>query len=164
MLDRKCTPNGRLPDDSKVSKVSNWPLLKTAKEVRGFLGLCGTMRIWIKDYSLIARPLTELVRKEMEFIWDDRRQQAFDKLKQGITSAPTLSIDYQSDKPVYISIDSSNIAVGFILSQEDEKGKRHPARIGSLPINEREAKYSQPKLELYGVIEPSDTGDYTLWE
>ena len=119
------------------------------KEVRGFLGLCGTMRIWIKDYSLIARPLTELVRKEMEFIWDERRQQAFDKLKQCITSAPALRpIDYQSDKPVYISIDSSNIAVRFILSQEDEKGKRHPARFSTLPF--KEARYSQPKLELCG--------------
>ena len=151
IVGQKCTPNGRLPDDTKVNKVLNWPELRTVKDVRGFLGLCGTMRIWIKNYSLIARPLTELVRKEVEFIWDERRQQAFDYLKQCITSAPALrSIDYQSDAPIYISIDSSNIAVGFILSQEDENGKRHPARFGSLPFNEREARYSQPKLELYG--------------
>ena len=99
------------------------------------------MHIWIEDYSLIARPLIKSVRKEKKFIWDDRRQQAFDKLKQCIILASALRpIDYQSEKPVYISIDLSNIAVEFILAQEDEKGKRHPARFRSLPFIEIEAR------------------------
>ncbi len=51
-----------------------------------------------------------------------------------------------------MSVDSSYIAIGFILSQEDEEGRRRPARYGSLPINERESRYSQPKLELYGLF------------
>ena len=152
IVGHKCTPEGRIPDDQKISKVQNWPPLKTAKDVRGFLGLCGTMRIWIKDYSLIARPLTELVRKDAEFVWDERREKAFVKLKELITTAPVLRpIDYDSDLPIVLSVDSSYIAVGFILSQEDEQGRKHPARYGSLPMNEREARYSQPKLELFGL-------------
>lgn len=153
IVGQKCTPEGRLPDDQKIEKIKNWPPLTTKTEVRGFLGLCGTVRIWIKNYSAIARPLTELTRATEEFIWDERREHAFEELKQLVSSAPALHpIDYTSDLPVILSVDSSKIAVGFILSQIDKDGKRHPARYGSIPMNEREANYSQPKLELYGLF------------
>ena len=125
IVGQKCTPNGRLPDEQKVEKILNWPTLKTVKDVRGFLGLCGTVRIWIKDYSVKARPLTELVRHDAEFVWDDRRGAAFQALKEAITSPPALHpIDYTSDRPVVLSVDSSIIAVGFILSQLDEKERK----------------------------------------
>jgi len=152
ILGQKCTPEGRLPEDSKVIKIINWPPLRTPKEVRGFLGLCGTVRIWIRNYSQLARPLTELWRKNMEFIWDERREQAFVTLKELVSSAPALHpIDYTSDNPVILSVDSSNIAVGMILSQMDNEGRKRPARYGSIPMDERESRYSQPKLELFGL-------------
>jgi transposase InsO family protein len=152
ILGQKCTTEGRLPDDDKVKKILNWPIPRTPKEVRGFLGLCGTVRIWIKGYSELCRPLTELYRKGAELIWEERQQNAFDELKRLVSTAPALRpIDYTSDRPVVLSVDTSYIAAGFILSQEDEDGKRRPARYGSLPWNEREARYSQPKLELYGL-------------
>ena len=153
ILGQKCTQDGRLPEDAKIKKILDWPVLQTPTEVRGFLGLCGTVRIWIKGYSSLIRPLTELYRKDVEFIWDDRRQEAFDTLKTLITQAPALrSIDYSSDLPVILAVDTSYIAVGMILLQIDEEGRRRPARYGSLPINERESRYSQPKLELYGLF------------
>ena len=153
ILGHKCTPDGRLPDPGKMDKVKNWPTLKTPKNVREFLGLCGTFRIWIKDYSSRARPLTELIRHGTKFEWNERRQAAFEDLKEAITTAPVLkSLDYSSDNPIILSVDTSQTAVGFILGQKDEKGKVHPARYGSIPMNEREARYSQPKLELYGLF------------
>ena len=153
IVGQKCTPEGRSPDDSKVAKVQKWPALKTPKDIRGFLGLCGTMRVWIKDYSKIARPLTELIRKEVDFVWGERQQEAFDTLKKLITSAPILRpIDYASERPVILSVDSSKIAVGFILSQLDEQNRKRPARFGSIPMNKTESNYSQPKLELYGLF------------
>lgn len=152
IVGQKCTPEGRLPDEQKIEKILKWPTLKTVKDVRGFLGLCGTVRIWIKDYSQLARPLTELVRHDVDFEWDERRQQAFDALKAAITSPPALRpIDYTSALPVVLSVDSSFMAVGFILSQYDIEKKKRPARYGSIPMNERESRYSQPKLELYGL-------------
>ena len=54
ILGQKCTPMGRLPEDKKVKKILEWPPLTTVKEVRGFLGLCGTVRIWILNYSQIV--------------------------------------------------------------------------------------------------------------
>lgn len=116
------------------------------------MGLCGTVRIWIHNYSKLGRPISELLHRDTEFVWDERRQQAFEALKQAITSAPALRpIDYQSQNPVVLSVDSSKIAVGFILSQYDDQGKKRPARYGSILMDEREARYSQPKLELYGL-------------
>jgi transposase InsO family protein len=153
IIGQKCTPAGRLPDDDKVAKILNWPTLTTTKEARGFMGLCGTVRIWIKNYSHLARPITELWRKSEEFVWDDRRQEAFDTLKKLVTSAPALNpIDYTTDRPVVLSVDTSLHAVGIILSQVDEQGRKRPARYGSIPMNERESRYSQPKLELYGLF------------
>lgn len=153
IVGQKCTPDGRAPDETKIEKIMKWPPLRTVKDVRGFLGLCGTVRIWIRNYSALARPLTELIRKDTEFIWDDRRAEAFGALKHAVSSAPALrAIDYESESPVILSVDSSQIATGFILSQIDEKGKRRPARYGSIPMSERESNYSQPKLELYGLF------------
>jgi hypothetical protein len=152
ILGQKCTPEGRLPEDSKVSKILKWPPLTTPKEARAFLGLCGTVRIWIKNYSQLARPLTELWRQDVEFIWDQRRQNSFAKLKELVSSVPALHpIDYSSINPVILSVDSSNIATGMILSQIDGQGRRRPARYGSVPMEERESRYSQPKLELFGL-------------
>ena len=148
----KCTPAGRLPDDMKVEKILNWPILKTPSEARGFLGLCGTVRIWINGYSQLVRPLSELFHKDKEFEWTDRRQKAFEVMKKLVATAPALrSIDYTSELPVILAVDTSNKAVGIVILQIDENGKRRPARYGSIPLNQVEERYSQPKLELYGL-------------
>ena len=70
---QKYTKEGRIPDNNRIKKITDWPILKTVEDVRGFLKLCGIVRSWIRDYSQIARPLTELIRKDIEFIWNDRR-------------------------------------------------------------------------------------------
>jgi hypothetical protein len=153
ILGQRCTPEGRLPDDDKVEKILNWPDLTTPKEARAFMGLCGTVRIWIAKFSQFASAITELWRKGFDFEWNARRKAAFETLKKAVASAPALqSIDYESDQPVIFSVDSSYMGTGFILSQLDEKGVRRPARYGSLPFTEVVSRYSQPKLELYGLF------------
>lgn len=79
-----------MPDTKKVSAILDWPVLKTPQEVRRFLGLCGTVRIWIQNYSEIIRPLTELYRRNHEFLWDERREYAFAKIKRLVATAPAL--------------------------------------------------------------------------
>jgi len=153
ILGQECHPDGRSPDHAKVKKILDWPPLATLKDVHSFLGLCGTVRIWIANYSLLARPLINLYRKDTPFVWDAPQQGAFDALKIAVSSAPSLHpINYSTDLPVVLSVDTSYIAIGFILSQYDESGRKRPAHYGSLPINERESRYSQPKLELYGLF------------
>ena len=153
ILGHKCSFEGRYPEDKRVEKILKWPAPENLTELRQFLGLCGTVRIWIKDYSRLARPLSQMLHKEEEYEWNEERQDAFETLKRMVSSAPALRpIDYESDKPIIISVDTSYIAVGMVLSQMDENGKRRPARYGSIILKNQETRYSQPKLELYGLF------------
>ena len=152
IVGQRCNSQGREPDTEKVSKILTWPVLQTPKQVRQFLGLCGTVRIWIPNYSQIVKPLTELYHKDKVFAWNERRQEAFDTIKGLVATSPALHpIDYESDRPVILAVDSSKEAVGMILFQIDENGRKRPARYGSIPMSERESRYSQPKLELFGL-------------
>ena len=153
VLGHKCTYEGRIPDDSKTAKIQSWPPCKSVTDVRAFLGTAGTMHIWIKNFSTIARPLVDLTRKDADFIWNPEHDMAMNSLKtEIIKSSALIPIDYATTRPVYLAVDSSWRAVGWILSQQCEDGQRRPSRFGSIAWNEREGRYSQPKIELYGLF------------
>src|SRR5882724_5530644 len=61
-----CTYEGRYPEDHKVQKIIDWPDCNTLTEVRGFLGVCGVIRIWVKDFARFAKPLILLTKKDTE--------------------------------------------------------------------------------------------------
>jgi hypothetical protein len=153
ILGHRCTAKGRIPDNSHVKKVLEWPACRNLTEVRGFLGVCNLMRIFIPDYAKRANALTHLTRKNVEFEWGEAQENAFEDLKEAITTAPVLKpLDYDSDLPVYLAVDSSPIAAGWLLSQDHEDKKRHPIRYGSRVWKQHEALYSQAKRELLGVL------------
>ena len=113
VLSHKCTYEGRIPDDSKMAKIRSWPACKTVTDVHAFLGTAGTMRIWIKDFSTIARPLVDLTRKDTEFSWTPQHNNAMNALKSVIAdSSALIPIDYTTSCPVYLAVDSSWRAVG----------------------------------------------------
>ena len=117
------------------------------------MGLCGTVQLWIPNYSQIASSITTTWRKGKDFEWTSNCQDAFDELKALIISASALtSIDYTCDWPIILSVDSSYLGVVIILSHIDEHGKKRPTCYESLPFSTNEANYSQPKLELYGLF------------
>jgi transposase InsO family protein len=150
-----CTYDGRRADTSKIAKIAKWGPCRSLSEVRAFLGTAGLMRIFIKNYSAIARPLTLLTRKGIEFEFGPEQIEAQECLKEAIITSPAIrAIDYESDADVYLSVDTSIIAIGYILSQAipDKPNARYPSRFGSMLLNERETNYSQPKLELYGLF------------
>ncbi|TFY51017.1 hypothetical protein EVG20_g11208 [Dentipellis fragilis] len=153
VLGQKCTYDGRLPDDSKIAKIHSWPTCRSVTEVRAFLGTAGTMRAWIADFSAIAHPLVNLTKKGVEFVWTKDHKSAMQQLKTAICNSPALRpIDYKTDREVFLSVDSSFIAVGWILVQLGADDTRYPAHFSSISWNEREARYSQPKIELYGLF------------
>jgi hypothetical protein len=107
-----------------MAKIESWPLYKIVTDVHAFLGTAGTMRIWIKDYSAIACPLVDLTWKNVKFAWEEWHDKAMVALKDAIASSPTLiPIDYASPCPVYLAINSSWHAVGWILSQDCKDGQ-----------------------------------------
>lgn len=157
IVGQKCSREGRNPTNTRHQRITDWPTPVNVSEVHGFLGLCGTVRIWIKDYSQIARPLVHLTRKDQEFHWGEAQEKAFQELKRLVTSAPALRpIDYSCNRPVILSVDTSIHGIGFVLSQLDENGRRVPARYGSLPLPETANRYGQSKLELYGLFRALD--------
>jgi len=153
IVGQKCSSKGREPTDSKTEKITKWPIPKNVTDIRGFLGLCGTVRNWIKDYSQIAKPLVDLTRKLVDYHWGEEQQKAFQRLKELVVGSPALKpIDYRCGRPVVLSVDTSIHGIGFILSQLDKDGRKIPARYGSLPLTPVQARYGQSKLELYGLM------------
>lgn len=143
---------GRTPQQSNVQRVLDWPACENVRDVRGFLGTAGLSRLWIKNFAQIAKPLTQLIRKETVFEFGDDCHAAMIALKLAIAKAPCLRpIDYRCGREVILAVDSSVIGVGFVLLQLGEKGERYPARYNSITWNDRESRYSQAKLELYGL-------------
>lgn len=153
VVGHRCTMEGRLPDENQVQKIINWPICRNLTEVRGFLGTLGTLRIFIKDFVAHAKPLVQLTRKGVEFEFSEEQIISMEKLKMMVQNCKAIrAIDYASDKEATLAVDSSWMAVGFILSQKGEDGKRYPSRYGSITWNETEQRYSQVKLELYGLF------------
>ena len=148
-----CSYEGRIADPSRVKVIQDWPIPTNVSEVRAFLGTCGVLRIFIEKYTLIARPLIQLTRKDAPFEIGPDQLKAIRILKLAVSTSPALRpIDYQSERPVTLAVDSCANGVGYILFQQGEGKKRYPSRFGSITFNDRESRYSQAKLELYGLF------------
>ena len=153
IVGQKCTYEGHLPDDSKISKIKNWPSCETTMDIRGFLGTTGTVQNWIDNYATITQPLNVLTRKDAKFVWGEREQNAMDQLQAALISSSAIRpINYTSANEVILAVHSSFIACGWILLQLDNNRQRRPSRFGSITWTPWESRYSQAKIELYGLF------------
>jgi hypothetical protein len=84
--------NGVTTDPSKIKEISNWQTHSCVKALRNFLGLVGYYRKFICHFGLIAKPLTELLKKNTIYTWSPDADTAFNLLKQTLVSAPVLAI------------------------------------------------------------------------
>jgi len=92
------------------------------RDVQSFLGFANFYRRFVKGYSTITVPLTELTKKGEEFKWTAEAQKAFDTLKKAFTQAPVL-LTFDAEKEIVVETDSSDYALGAVLSQKGENGK-----------------------------------------
>jgi len=102
-------------DKKKVQAVLNWPIPKTVKALRGFLGLAGYYRRFICGFGKIARPLNNML-KARNFKWTTKSSEAFKRLQEALTSAPVLTMP-DFDQPFVIKCDASEKGIGVVLSQ-----------------------------------------------
>jgi len=106
----------------------DWPICKSLTEVHGFLGTIGTICIFIKNFAMIACPLVNLTRKDIEFRFGKEELVAMEKLKGLAKNSPAIhAIDYASGREVVLAVDTSYIAVRYILSQIGADAKQYPS-------------------------------------
>jgi hypothetical protein len=107
-------------DKSKIELIANLPTPKSIKDVRSFLGHAGFYRRFIKDFSVISKPLSNLLTKDNIFEWTEHCEEAFVKLKNLLTSAPVIQPPDWS-LPFEIMCDASDYFVGAVLGQRKDK-------------------------------------------
>ncbi|KAL4152823.1 hypothetical protein QTP88_000656 [Uroleucon formosanum] len=142
--------NGIQPDPEKIKSVLQFPIPASVKEIKSFLGLSGYYRKFIKSYSLISKPMTNLLRKDVTFNWDTSCQEAFDKLKNILCSKPILQYP-DFTKPFIVTTDASGKALGAILSQ-GEVSQDLPIAYASRTLSKCESNYSTTELECLAII------------
>ena len=114
-----------MPIEAKVKAISEFPIPKGKKQLMRFIGMAGYYRKFCSNFPTIAEPLTNLLRKRNKFVWSERCQQSFDKLKAVLISVPVLSAPNFNCR-LKLAVDASNTGAGSVLLQEDENGVDHP--------------------------------------
>ena len=109
-------------DPRKISTIKDWPASTNVSEVRSFLGLASYYRKFVPGFSAIATSLTSLLHKDKHFQWTPSEQEAFDSLKERLITAPVLLLP-DPNKPFTITTDTSDFAIGTVLTQDQGKGE-----------------------------------------
>ncbi|GFV62885.1 retrovirus-related Pol polyprotein from transposon opus [Trichonephila clavipes] len=114
---------GARTDLDKISAEKDWNCPTDVHQLRSFLGLCTYYRKFVKKFSTIARPLHKLTEAKQKFIWKVGCSNAFNKLKDALTSAPILAYP-EIRKQFILDADASQESIGTVLSQ-DIDGQEH---------------------------------------
>lgn len=145
------TRNTIEPNPETVNKVKNFPIPKSIKQLRSFLGLCSYYRRFVPNFAKIARPLHNQLKTTKKIPWNDEATSAFNTLKECLTTEPVLrKPDF--NLPFYVVTDASIDGLGAILTQKDELGHEHPIIYSSRSVHGAERNYGISKLELLAVV------------
>jgi hypothetical protein len=151
-------------DPSKVQAIVDWPVSRSVKELRSFLGLAGYYRKFVKHFGIIARPLSNLLKKNTMFIWTSEHDAAFSALKASLSTTLVLALPDFS-QPFALETDACDNGVGAVLMQQG-----HPLAFISKalgPKNKRLSTYEKEYLAILVAIYQwrhyLQTGEFTIF-
>jgi hypothetical protein len=138
---------------TKVDAVSSWPIPTNLNAVRKFLGLTNFYRRFVANYSAIAKPLTDLTKKDLTFTWTASQQFAFERLKSAITAEPILRHP-NFDLPFILETDASDFALGAVLCQSSISAPKliHPVAFWSRKLLPAELNYTVHDKGLLAIV------------
>ncbi|KAL4318769.1 hypothetical protein GQ457_18G015560 [Hibiscus cannabinus] len=144
------TPHGVKVDQKKIRDVLSWPKPTNISELRGFLGLTGYYRKFVRDYGILALPLTNLLKKG-QFHWSAAAEAAFETLKKAMTTTPTLAMPNFNDHFI-IECDASGDGIGAVLTQQ---GK--PIAFMSRALGVTKRSWSTYAREMLAIVQAIQT-------
>jgi len=136
---------------TKVEAIQAWSTPEKVVDVQSFIGFANFYRRFIKGFSKIAKPLTDLTKKGIKLTWTPSYQDAFDKLKEMFTTGPILT-HFDDTHPTMLETDTSDFALGAVLSEVCEDEKWHPVAFHSRKYSPAEINYDVYDKEIAAIV------------
>ena len=149
-LGHKLSAEGVSPDPANVEKIRSWKAPENVKRLRSFLGLTGYYRQFVKDYSKVAQCLTDLTKDDVDWSWTPAHQEAFEFLRDTLTSDKIMSYPDFS-KPFIVKSDASHSAIGYVLTQKAD-GKEKVILYGSKKLDRTQQNWSTYDREFFALL------------
>lgn len=143
--------DGLRPGPIKIAAIENFPERKNVHEVRRFLGLTGFFRRFIRRYAQLAKPLSDLTKKDKPFEFTEKCNKVFENLKLLLMEAPVLKL-FSAEDTTELHTDASAVGVAGMLLQRDANNQLRLVYCVSKKTTEAESKYHSTRLELLAVV------------
>ena len=141
---------GLRADPAKVKAIVDWPVPKNQKDLRKWLGLANYLHKYSENYADMARPLSTLLKKDVEWCWTSIEDEAFKAVKESLLHAPILALP-DSDRPFSVVCDASDFAIGCALLQTDVEGRERVIAFESRQLKAAEKNYPVHDKELLAM-------------
>lgn len=145
--------HGIKPNPARTSAIMSWPEPKTCEEVQSFLGTCSYYRKFILNFSLLAKPLFDIVH---QWEWGQAQSDAFKLLRFKLSNPPLLKHPRPLD-PFIVETDASRIGLGAVLLQANQEGVEQPVEYASRLLRKHERNYAVRELEALGILWACET-------
>ena len=109
-------------DPAKVKAIVDWPVPRKQKDLRKWLGLANYLHKYSANYADMARPLSNLLKKDVDWSWNTEHVDAFHAVKESLLQAPILALP-DPERPFSVVWDASDFAIGCALLQPDDDGR-----------------------------------------